>query len=160
MRRTVPLWLLIVASQLPDWADAAVCLSLRQSSSAMLTHSIPAVAVLGVAGAIACWFVSRDVRGVALVFAVVATHALGDYVTGIKPTWPGGPLIGFQLYKQPALDFIFESVVIVCGWLLYRRTFPSDKRSSRAVAAVLAALLLIQLAADIVFITTPGLKKC
>lgn len=160
IRRAVPLWILIVASQLPDWADAAVCLSLRQSSATLLTHSIPAVALLGAAVAIAFWLTSRDVRGAALVLAVVLTHALGDYVTGIKPTWPNGPMVGLQLYRQPALDFVFESAVIALGWLLYRRSFPPEKRSSRGVVAVLVALVLIQLAADIVFFATSGLRKC
>lgn len=160
IRQTVPLWILIFASQLPDWADAAVCLLLSQSSSALITHSIPAVALLGAAAAIAFWLASRDARGAALVLAVVLTHAIGDYVTGIKPTWPDGPMIGFQLYRKPALDFVFESAVIALGWLLYRRSFPPEKRSSREVAAMLVALVLIQLAADIVFLTTSGLRKC
>lgn len=156
----MPLWILIFASQLPDWADAAFCLSLRQSSSALLTHSIPAVALLGTAAAIVFWLASRDARGAVLVLAVVMTHAFGDYVTGIKPTWPGGPMIGLQLYRQPALDFVFESAVIALGWVFYRRSFPPEKRSSREVVVVLVALVLIQLAADIVFFTTSGLKKC
>lgn len=156
----MPLWVLIVASQLPDWADAAVCLSGVRTVPGMLTHSIPAVAVLAAASAIACYAVSRDRRGMSLIFALVATHALGDYFTGIKPTWPGGPVIGLQLYQRPAIDFVLESAVILMGWLVYRMSFPPEERSSRSVYLVLAALILIQLAADIVFLTTPGLKKC
>ena len=126
----------------------------------MLTHSIPAVAMLGAAMAFIWYLASRDGIGAALVFVVVATHALGDYFTGIKPTWPGGPLIGLQLYRQPAFDFAIEGLVIVAGWLFYRKSFPPEKRSSAGVLLVLITLLLIQLAADIVFLTTPGLKKC
>lgn len=161
LRPTIPLWILIVASQLPDWADAAVCLSgLRATVPGMFTHSIPAVALLGAAFAIAWYLVSRDATGMLVVFVVVATHALGDYFTGIKPTWPGGPLIGLQLYRQPMLDFVLEAAVILIGWLFYRRSFPPGKRSSRDVMLVLIVLILIQLAADIVFLTTPGLRKC
>ena len=126
----------------------------------MLTHSLPAVATLAAVFAIAWYLVSRDATGMILVFVVVATHALGDYFTGIKPTWPGGPLIGLQLYRQPMTDFALEAAVIFIGWLFYRRSFPPEKRSSRGVVIVLAALILIQLAADIIFLTTPGLKKC
>ncbi len=126
----------------------------------MLTHSIPAVAVLAALAGFAWYLVSRDARGMLLVFAVVATHAFGDYYTGIKPTWLGGPMIGLQLYRQPMLDFALEATVILIGWFFYRRSFPPEKRSSRDVVMVLAVLILIQLAADVVFLTTPGLKKC
>lgn len=161
LRRTIPLWLLIVASQLPDWADAVVCIGgVRSTVPGMLTHSIPAVAVLAAGVALAWYATSRDAPGALLVFAVVATHAIGDYFTGIKPSWPGGPLIGLQLYQRPAIDFALESAVIFLGWLIYRSSFPPEKRSSRGVYLVLAALIVIQLAADIVFLTTPGLKKC
>jgi len=126
----------------------------------MLTHSIPAVTVLGAAFAIAWYLMSRDKLGMCLIFALVATHAIGDYFTGIKPTWPGGPVIGLQLYERPAIDFALEAVVILFGWMLYRKSFPPEKRSSREVFLVLAALIAIQLAADIVFMMTSGLKKC
>lgn len=161
LRRTVPLWVLIVASQLPDWADATLCLSgVRSIVPGMFTHSLPAVAALAGAFALVWYLSSRDAFGAALVLAVVSTHALGDYFTGIKPTWPGGPMIGLGLYRQPAIDFALESGVILIGWLFYRRSFPREKRSSRGVLLVLAALIAIQLVADIVFLTTPGLKKC
>lgn len=126
----------------------------------MLTHSMPAVSILAAVLALAYYATSRDATGMALVAAVVASHAVGDYFTGIKPSWPGGPLIGFQLYKRPVVDFLLEAIVIVAGWLSYRRSFTPDRRSSRGVVLVLAALLIIQLGADIVFITTPRLRKC
>ena len=161
LRRTVPLWLLILASQLPDWADALFCVGgVRSTVPGMLTHSIPAVAVLAAVIAFAWYASSRDAASASLVFAVVATHAVGDYFTGIKPSWPGGPLVGLHLYQRPAIDFALESAVIFLGWLIYRKSFPSEKRSSRGVYLVLLVLIVIQLAADIVFLTTPGLKKC
>lgn len=160
-RKTIPLWLLIFASQVPDWADAFVCFGgMRPSFPGMFTHSVPAVSIFATILALAYYVVSRDMTGMALVAAVVASHAVADYFTGIKPTWPGGPLIGLQLYNKPLIDFVLEAVVIVIGWLSYRKTFPPQLRSSRRVAFVLAALLIIQLAADILFITTPGLRKC
>ena len=161
LRRSIPLWFLIVASQLPDWADAAACLSgMRPTVPGMFTHSLPAVGLLGIAFAVGWFVVSRDATGTLLVFAVVVTHAAGDYFTGIKPTWPGGPMIGLQLYRQPMIDFALEATVILIGWLFYRKSFSPEKRSSRDVMLMLIVLILIQLAADIVFLTTPGLKKC
>jgi hypothetical protein len=161
LRRAIPLWLLILASQLPDWGDAAVCFAgIPVSFPGMLTHSVPAVSVLALVMAGVYYAASRDGQGAGLVAVVVVSHMLADYFTGIKPTWPGGPLVGLQLYRQPILDFVLEAGVIVGGWLVYRTSFPLEKRSSTRVAFVLAALLIIQLGADILFMTTPGLKKC
>jgi len=161
LRQTVPLWLLIIASQLPDWADATLCLAnARPVVPGMLSHSVPAVIVLaGVAAAVA-YAMSRDVASSGLVALVVASHYVGDYFTGIKPTWPGGPMVGLELYRQPALDFLLESAVIALGWTIYRRSFPPERRSSREVVAVLVVLVMVQLAGDIFFSLAPGLKKC
>jgi membrane-bound metal-dependent hydrolase YbcI (DUF457 family) len=126
----------------------------------MLTHSIPAVGVLAIIAGLGYYVFTKDALGMALLGAVVVSHALGDYVTGIKPTWPGGPVIGLQLYRNPMVDFIIEGLVIVAGWMAYRNSFPERSRSSRDVTLVLVSLLAIQLAADIIFLTTPGLKKC
>jgi hypothetical protein len=161
IRSSIPLWLLILASQLPDWADAALCTAgIRSAVPGAFSHGFAPIGVLAAAAAIG-WFVrSRSAAASLIVAALVITHALGDYVTGTKPTWPGGPMIGLQLYSRPMLDFLFESAIIVAGWLLYRRSFPSDKRNSRYVLMLILALFLIQGAADIILSMSPGLKKC
>src|SRR4030081_3748783 len=51
-----------------------------------------------------------------------------DGITGYKPTWPGGPMIGLKLYDHPVADFVAEAVVIAIGALLYARTLPPRKR--------------------------------
>jgi hypothetical protein len=161
IRKAVPLWLLIIASQLPDWADAGLCLAnVRTTVPGLYSHSLPAVGVLAVIGAIAYCFVVRDVAGMLLVAAVVASHAVGDFFTGIKPTWAGGPLIGLQLYHHPVADFAIEALVLVAGWLLYRKSLPEDRRSSLPAFTVLGALLAIQAGADIFLSFTKGLRKC
>jgi hypothetical protein len=88
------------------------------------------------------------------------SHAAGDYLTGLKPTWSGGPMIGLELYRRPLIDFVIESTVVVCGWLVYRQSLPLQQRSSRPVFTLLGALVLIQGAADVVFSLTTGLRKC
>lgn len=161
MRKAVPLWLLIIASQLPDWADAGLCLAnVRTTVPGLYSHSLPAVGVLAVIGAITYCFMVRDVAGMLLVAAVVASHAVGDFFTGLKPTWPGGPVVGLQLYHHPVADFAIEALVLVAGWLLYRKSLPEDRRSSLPAFTVLGALLAIQAGADIFLSFTKGLRKC
>jgi hypothetical protein len=161
IRRAAPLWFLVIASQLPDWVDAGFCLGgLRPSVPGILSHSIPAVVALGaVAGAIYA-IAFRDTAGILVVVTVVVSHAIGDYFTGIKPTWIGGPMIGLELYKKPFIDFILEAAVILGGWLVYRRSLSPDRRSSEPMFTLLGALLVIQIAADIFLSFAKGLRKC
>lgn len=161
LRNTVPLWLLILASQLPDWADASLCIAgIRSSMPGEYSHSLVAVGILALAAGLFTFAMSRDARGSFLVAAVVITHAAGDYLTGSKPTWPGGPSVGLLLYDRPVLDFILESAVLLGGWTLYQRSLRPLRQYSRASFALLYTLLAIQAAADIVLALTEGLKKC
>ena len=161
IRRSIPLWLLVLASQLPDWADAGFCIAgVRPSTPGILSHSIPAVAALALDAAVVYAIVLRDPAGMLLVAAVVVSHAAGDYFTGTKPTWAGGPMIGLQLYKRPVIDFILEAAVILGGWLVYRRSLPESRRSSEPVFTLLGALIVIQIGADIFLSFAKGLRKC
>jgi hypothetical protein len=161
IRRTVPLWLLIIASQLPDWTDAILCSSgVRSATPGMLSHSIVAVASMAAAAALAAFLISRDPGGSLLVAAVVVTHLLGDFLTGLKPTWPGGPLIGLELYKQPAYDFIIEALIITAGWILYQRSLDPAARYSSRTRQLLFMLIAVQALADIALTLSPGMRKC
>jgi hypothetical protein len=161
LRKTIPLWLLIVASQLPDWADASLCLAnIRTPIPGMYSHSLPAIGILALAAAAAYCVIERDVAGIILVIAVVVSHAAGDYLTGLKPTWSGGPVIGLELYHRPVIDFLVESAVILGGWLLYRRSLPLDRRYSRQAFEMIAVLIVIQAGADVFMAFAKGLRKC
>lgn len=160
-RATVPLWLLLIATQLPDWTDAVACgAGIESPPSGMLSHSLPAVAVLAALLALIYFAVARDFEAAALVAAIVGSHAVADYVTGLKPTWPGGPYIGLQLYQHPALDFVIEAAVIIIGWMVYRRSLPAERKNSNPINLLLFCLLLLQLAASVSFSLFPGVKKC
>lgn len=161
LRSSLPLWALIIASQLPDWTDATVCLAgVTNSTPGMYSHSFPAIATLTIVGALLYLVATRDVAGSAFIGVLIISHALGDYVTGLKPTWSGGPMIGLQLYRHPGLDFVVEAVVILVGWMLYRASFPKERQSSRDVWMLLGVLLALQALADIVFSLSPSLRKC
>lgn len=126
----------------------------------MLSHSFPAIGVLTLLAGLAYLVATRDVTGAAFIGVLVISHAFADYLTGIKPTWSGGPMVGLQLYHHPVIDFALEGAVILAGWLLYRTSFPRERGNSREVLSILGVLLALQLAADIVFATVTGLRKC
>ena len=112
-RKTIPLWVLIVATQLPDWTDAAVCSAgVSSPPSEMLSHSIPAIAVLAAVIAALYYAAQRDAVSSMIVATMVVSHMLVDFLTGLKPTWPGGPRIGLQLYQRPVIDFALELSLI------------------------------------------------
>ena len=151
---------LLVASYLPDWADAAFCVAGKYQIGQLYSHSLPAVAVLAlVAGGL------QLARGRArLVAAVVAllvvSHLLLDFVTGRKYAWRDGPRIGLGLYSHPALEFFIEAGVIVIGWLLYRATLPPNRKSWNDSHLMLGLLLLMQLSMDIAKLLQPAINKC
>ena len=161
LRPAVPLWLLVLATQLPDWMDAAACSAGNGSPpSGILSHSLPAVAVLGGVLALLYYGVARNSAAAGIVGLVVVSHAFADYATGLKPTWPGGPWIGLELYQRPAIDLAIEAIVILIGWLVYRRSVSEDRRRSAPVTLMVITLLLLQLAASVSFALFPGIRKC
>lgn len=161
-RKTLPLWLVLVAAQIPDWLDAGYCIAgVNRGPSGLYTHGFFPVAVAAVAAATLTLALTRDSTGALIVAIVVASHWVLDYFTGIKPTWPGGPLVGMHLYAHPAADVLIEGATVLVGWLLYRRTLPTSVRNNRWTYATLLALFGLQLAAGIAFaLNMGGRTKC
>ncbi|HEX6536604.1 MAG TPA: metal-dependent hydrolase [Gemmatimonadaceae bacterium] len=160
LRSRVGLWVLVAASQGCDWADAVAWAIGHQDprssrwlafdgwTAQMASHSVPSVLVLAIVLAVLYWATARDGRGAALVAVVTLSHVPADYVTSVKPTWPGGPRIGLSLYAHPAADFLLEAAIVCGGWLLYRRSLPTPRAASRVAWLALVALVALQLAAN------------
>lgn len=155
-----PLWLVVLAAQGPDWADALWVMTGRPLQlTRWPPHGFPML--LFGAAACACVAVAFAVRRgtprakpALLVATAYVSHWFADYFTGIKPTWPGGPFLGLQWYQFPARDLALESAVIVAGWLVWRRTLPAETRwrgrTHPLAWALLAVLLALQTAGDVV----------
>jgi hypothetical protein len=159
-RRSVGLLVLLVATYVPDWVDTGLCLSGRFSASEMLSHSIPAVLLFALVGFGIYAATTRDHTGALVVAAVILSHMLLDWITGDKPTWPGGPRIGLQLYASPIADFVVEGVVLAVGSLLYAQTLPPREKPWMDAAVMLGALLVLQLTVDIAHLMFTNLSKC
>lgn len=156
---SVALGTLVFATYLPDWIDAALCVTGRYHDAQMLSHSVPAALILAVLAGASVF--GRGNRGAFFVVAaIVISHVLLDYITGIKPTWPGGPFIGLQVYSRPIVDFIVEAVVILIGWMLYKRTLPAGKGRWNLSTVMLVVLLVMQAAVDAQRLLSPSINKC
>lgn len=161
-RKTLPLWLLLIAAQVPDWLDAGYCLAdVSRGPYGMYTHGFLPIGTAAVIFALVAYAITRDVTGAVIVALVVASHWPLDYLTGIKPTWQGGPIVGMNLYARPLVDFVLESATILAGWLLYRRTLPQSVRNHGWTYATLFALCTLQVLAGAAFaLSIGGHAKC
>jgi LexA-binding, inner membrane-associated putative hydrolase len=144
---TVPLWALVVTSQMPDWLSIVVGATGVEDAHEIWSHSLPAVLIgAAVAGCITLWVTARP-GSAALIAAVYLSHPVLDLITGLKPTWPAGPLIGGCLYDWPVGDFIVESLFVLAGAAVYRTCIDPARRTA-AVGGIVAVVLLCQLGAD------------
>jgi hypothetical protein len=159
-RRSVGLLVLLIATYVPDWADIGLCLVSASTSHGMLTHSIPAVLLFMLVGFAAYAVATRDLTGALVIALVILSHMLFDWITGYKPTWPGGPMIGLELYDHPISDFLVEAIVIVVGALLYGRTLPPRRRPWADVSIMAGALISMQLTIEIARVLMKSLPKC
>ena len=107
------------------------------------SHSITAMAIGGLAFGMLTLAAFRR-RDVALLAGMVyASHWLCDLLTGEgKPTWVGGPHLGFGLYQEPVVDFALETTLVIGAGLLYQWRRPTRTRRIVTAAVVLVALQL------------------
>lgn len=143
----VPLWALILASQLPDWVSIAIGVTGTEDAHEIWSHSLPAVLVgAAIVGLVTLW-VTSEAFSASLMAAVYLSHPILDLVTGIKPTWPSGPLIGGCLYDWPAGDFVVESALVVAALAIYR-TCVAGSRRWPVLLGMCAVVMACQLGAD------------
>ncbi len=161
-RKTLPLWLVLVAAQVPDWLDAGYCIAdMGRGPYGLYSHGFIPIGAAAIVFGSAAYIVTRDIGAALIVMLVVASHWALDYLTGIKPTWPGGPVVGMNLYTRPLIDFTLEAAVILVGWLLYRRTLPRSVRDHGWTYATLFALCALQVLAGVAFaLRVGGNTKC
>src|ERR1700687_6004732 len=124
VRTSIGLLVLLVAAYTPDWEDVGLCVASVSNPVGMLSHSIPAIALFTALGFAAYATATRDWRAALVVAAVVLSHMFLDWITGHKPTWPGGPMIGLELYHHPIAAFIVEGGREVTRALLHGRRPP------------------------------------
>jgi membrane-bound metal-dependent hydrolase YbcI (DUF457 family) len=154
-RPKAPLVWLLVASIAPDILDGVYALARVCSPYGVYSHSLPAIAVLAAITMVLAYAGTRS-GAIALVFGlVVLAHVPLDWLTGEKALWLHRPVVGLNLYRWPAVDFVLELPLIVGGWWMLRRV-PGAPRWAISGAA-LALLLLGQIVADSSFTFTKRL---
>jgi membrane-bound metal-dependent hydrolase YbcI (DUF457 family) len=151
---------LLVATYTPDWVDSALCLAGLYHPERLISHTIPAVVLFALVGFALYGLKTRDWTAALVVAGVILSHVVLDWLTGYKPIWPDGPMIGLSLYDRPVWDFLAEGLVIFVGVVLYARTLPPRRQPWIDLSLMLGALLTLQLGIDIAHIMMKSLPKC
>lgn len=94
-----------------------------------LSHSLVSIAIVATAMALGYFVATRRTGDAAVLWLTYALHWPADFLTGTKPTWPGGPEVGLLWYQYPVQEAVFEAiflgVCIVVAWPVIRRGFGS-----------------------------------
>ena len=126
----------------PDWIEWT--LTLAGHSDRTWSHSLVSVVLCATLVGLVYWSFSRNARDAAVVGATYLSHWPADFITGIKPTWPGGPDVGLELYAHAVADIAVEWAIVLACWLVYRRSLPPAGRRSPIGLLVPLGLMAMQ----------------
>jgi hypothetical protein len=149
-RRDLPLWVLVVAAQGCDWAEALLDIAGAGTASSLWSHAFPFVVLAALAAGVLVALWKRSFGAALLVAAVYLSHPVADLVTGYKPLWLGGPPLGLHFIQRPVADLIVQASLCVIGWAIYVRSLPPSRPRRLLTSAPLALLLSFQAMSDLV----------
>jgi hypothetical protein len=114
-----------------------------------ISHSLLALAVWGLAGAVVCGVARGHAHSAAAVAVLVVSHWVLDVVThrADMPIVPGGREVGLGLWNSVPATIAVEAVLYAAGVAIYlRSTRARDATGRWATGALLVALALIYVA--------------
>jgi hypothetical protein len=154
-RPRIPIALLVPVAFAPDWLEWFFDAVGHRNRA--LSHSLVSVGIGATIVAFIYFLVTRARIDAMAVWLTYVSHWPADFITGLKPTWPGGPTVGLLLYSRPVLDTVVESFVVLGCWLVYRRSLPIEARNRRVGLLVPLGLIAMQIA----FLATmvPALRR-
>lgn len=151
-RPRIPIAVLLPVAFAPDILESLF--DLLGYHNRVLSHSLVSVG-LGATIVALIYLLATHAKPEALVlWLTYLSHWPADFITGDKPTWPGGPTIGLHLYSLPIADAVLECAIVVICWLVYRRamTRSLSSASPRCTPTILipAGLIIAQIVFDII----------
>jgi membrane-bound metal-dependent hydrolase YbcI (DUF457 family) len=150
--KKVPLWALMLGTQLLDVAFVPLFLSGKETIDAVAgdgyggglihaeyTHSLVGALVLALAAGLLGRLVWSRRTGT-VIGLVVFSHWLLDLIVHrpdlpiLPGNWGGLPLLGFGLWQYPAVSAALEALLIAGGFLLYFRSAVSRAKDAGVMA--------------------------
>ena len=109
------------------------------------THSLVTCVCWGLVAGTVYFLVRRDKRGAAVIGALVVSHWLLDFVTHRPdlPVYPGGPLVGLELWRWFIGTMVVEALLFGVGVALYAGVTKAVDRTGRYAFLALVAFLAI-----------------
>ena len=154
-RPRVPIALLVPVAFAPDWIEWFFDAIGHRNRE--ISHSLVSVAIGASLVALVYLLATRQRLDAAAVWLTYVSHWPADYITGLKPTWPGGPTVGLYLYARPFQEFCVEAVVIIVCWFAYRRSLPPPARNRAVGLLIPIGLIAMQIA--FLAVSNPSLRK-
>jgi hypothetical protein len=152
-RRTrISLAVLVPVAFAPDWIEWILTSTTNYVTTGrdrFLSHALVFVVPCAVVVGLLYWLIAAR-RGATVVdAAVLATvylsHWAADFITGIKPTWPGGPNVGLMLYSHTWWDAALECALVLVCWWAYQRSLPPPSRRREVGWIIPGSLLVLEL---------------
>jgi hypothetical protein len=154
-RPRIPMALLVPVAFAPDWIEWFFDPTGHRNRE--ISHSLVSIGIGATIFAFGYLLATGDRISAGVVWLTYASHWPADFITGLKPTWPGGPMVGLFLYRHPIADTIVESLIVLACWLAYRASLPPASRNRAVGFLVPIGLIAMQIA---FFATTnPALRK-
>ncbi len=113
-----------------------------------ISHSLLFAVIWGVLLGGLYWLLKKYRRGAILIGLLVLSHWVLDLLVHIPdlPLYPGGPMVGFGLWKYKMLVFALESLMYAGGVYLYTSvTAPQNKVGNYGFWGLVLFLYLIHL---------------
>jgi membrane-bound metal-dependent hydrolase YbcI (DUF457 family) len=148
-RPRIPLVVLLPVAYAPDIIESMF--DLLGQHNRELSHSLVSVGFGATIIALIYLVTLRAKADAFVLWLAYVSHWPADFITGTKPTWPGGPDVGLQFYERPVADAAIECAVVILCWIIYRRAMLRTQTPAAAqrMTTVLAPIGLIL--AQIVF---------
>jgi membrane-bound metal-dependent hydrolase YbcI (DUF457 family) len=164
--RRAPLWALVLAVQWPDLLWPVLLLTgveqvrIDPGNTAFtpldflhypVSHSLAMDLLWGsLLGAFFLWRLKDD-RAAVVLGASVVSHWVLDWITHRPdmPLWPGGPLVGLELWRSVPTTVVTEVALLALGIVLYLRATRAVDRAGRWAFWGLIAFLAVAYAGNL-----------
>jgi hypothetical protein len=148
-RSDLPLWTLVLVSQACDYVERLARPFTTRFDASVYSHAFPFVVIAALATATLVWVWKRSLGAPLFVLALYLSHPVADCVTGFKPLWWHGPLVGLHFVDRPGADFAIQGGMCLLGWAIYLGSLPPARRRQLVALAPLMFLLALQGLSDL-----------